>query len=60
LEKFLEGGEMGDDRKIQFLLDLFHVSNIFDEVPVMLVPVLFEEDEDEKLMLGVDPLRVFT
>jgi hypothetical protein len=47
---------MGYGWKIQFLLDCFHVSNIFNEFPIVLVPVIFEENEDEKLMLGVDLL----
>jgi hypothetical protein len=60
LEKFLESGEMRDDEEIQFLLDLSHISDIFDKLTVMLVPIIFEENKDEKLMLGVDLLRVFT
>jgi hypothetical protein len=38
---------------------LFHIADILDEVPVMLVPVVFEKNEDKKLMLSVDLLRIF-
>ena len=51
---------MGYDGKIQFLLDRFHVLNIFNEIPVVLVPIVFEENQNEKLILGVDLFRVFT
>ena len=53
-EEFLKCREMRYDRKIQFLLDRFHVANIFNEIPVVLVPVVFEENQDEKLVLRVD------
>jgi len=42
-EKFLKGREMGNQRKTQFFLDRFHILNIVDEFPVMLVPIIFEE-----------------
>jgi hypothetical protein len=35
---------------------LFHIPYIFNEVPVVLVPVIFEEDKDKKLMLGIELL----
>ena len=43
-------------REIKNLLNSVHISDIFDEFAVMLVPVIFEKNEDEKLMLGVDLL----
>jgi hypothetical protein len=45
---------MGNDGKIQFLLDRFHVLNVFNEVPIVLVPVVLEENQSEKLILGID------
>lgn len=45
---------MWDVRKVSWQLNLFHVSDIFDEFTVVLVPVVFEENEDQMLMLGVD------
>ena len=59
-EKFLKCRKMGYDRKIQFLLDRLHVSDIFDEIPIVLVPEVFEENKNEKLILGVDLFRIFT
>jgi hypothetical protein len=59
-EKFFEGGEIGDDRKVQSPLVLFQVSNIFDEVPEMLVPVIFEDNKDNTVMWVVNLLLVFT
>jgi len=44
---------------IEYLLNFFHITNIFDEFPVVLVTEIFEEDKDEKLMLGISLLRVF-
>jgi hypothetical protein len=38
---------------------LFHIPDVFNEITVVLVPVIFEENEDEKLMLVVDLLRIF-
>jgi len=43
-EEFLECCKMGYGWKLQFLLDCFHVSNIFNEFPMVLVPVIFEEN----------------
>jgi hypothetical protein len=51
---------MRDNRQVKNILDLFHVSNIFNEFPVMLVPKISEENKDKKLMLGVRLLRIFT
>jgi len=59
-EEFLKCREMRNNGKIQNLLDRFHVFNIFNEVPVVLVPVVFEENQDKKLILGVDLFRIFT
>jgi hypothetical protein len=50
---------MGDLCKIQNPLNSFHIPDIFNELPVMLVPIVFEKDKDEKLVLGVDLLREF-
>jgi hypothetical protein len=33
------------------------VSDTLDEYPVMLVTVILEENENEKLLLGVDPFE---
>ena len=38
----------------------FHISDIFDEFPVVLVTEIFEQNQDEKLMLGIDLLGIFT
>ena len=51
---------MGYDRKIKDHLNSLHISNIFDKLPIMLVPVIFEENKNEKLMLGERLFRVFT
>ena len=59
-KEFLKCRKMGDEGEIQFLLDRFHVPNVFYEFPVMLVPVVFEENQDEKLILSVDLFRIFT
>lgn len=59
-EEFLECCKMGYSWKLQFLLDCFHDSNIFNEIPVVLVSVVFEEYQDQKLILGVDLFRIFT
>jgi len=50
---------MGDLRKTKDFLNLFHVSDIFDELPVVLVPILLEQEQYKMLVLGVDPLRIF-
>jgi len=59
-EEFLECREMRYNGKIQFILDRFHVLNVFNEIPVVLVPVVFEENQGEKLIVGVDLFRIFT
>ena len=59
-EEFLKRREMGHEGKIQFLLDRFHIFNVFNEIPVVLVSIIFEENQDEKLVLGVDLFRIFT
>jgi len=38
------------------LLNSIHISNIFDKFPIVLVTVILEENQDEKLVLGVDIL----
>jgi len=58
-EEFLKRRKMRNGWKVQFLLDWFHISNIFNEIPVVLVPVVFEEYQDQKLILGVDLFRIF-
>jgi hypothetical protein len=50
-EKFLKRREMRSDWEIQLLLDRLQVSDAFNERPVVLVPVIFEEDQDKKLVL---------
>ena len=47
LEKFLKCCEMRDLPKAKFLLDSFHIPNILNKIPIMLIPIFFEEDEDE-------------
>jgi len=42
------------NREIKDLLNILHISDILDEFPVVLVPVIFEENKREKLMLSVD------
>ena len=42
--------------EIQNLLNFGHISNIVDEFPVVLVTEIFEQNQDEKLVLGVDLL----
>lgn len=59
-EEFLKRREMRYDRKIQFRLDRLHVADIFNEFSIVLVPVIFEKNQDEKLILSVDLLRIFT
>jgi len=46
-EKFLECCEMRDFCKIQGFLNPRHISNIFNEFPIMLVPEVLEENENE-------------
>lgn len=57
-EKFLKCCEMGYGWQLEDLLDLLHVPDIFNDVSVMLVTVVFEKNEDEKLMLSIDLLRI--
>jgi hypothetical protein len=42
--------------EIENLLNFGHVSDIFNEFPVVLVSEIFEQNQDEKLVLGVDLL----
>lgn len=56
-EEFLERREVGDGREVQDILNLFHVADIFDKLPVVLVPEVLEKYENKKLLLGVRPLR---
>jgi len=44
----------GETKIESFLSDCFHVSDFFNEFPIVLIPVIFEENEDEKLMLDID------
>jgi hypothetical protein len=37
-------------------LNFGHISDIFDEFPVVLVSEIFEQNQDEKLVLRVDLL----
>ena len=60
VEKFLNRSEMGHYWKIKYLLNSLHVTNIFNELPVVLVPVILEQNENQKLMLGVDLFWIFT
>lgn len=46
-EEFLERREMRDECQVKDLLNPFHITNIFDEFPVMLVPEISEEDKDK-------------
>jgi hypothetical protein len=51
---------MGNVWETEDTLNFFHVTNIFDEFPVMLVPEIFEENKDKQLMPGVRLLRILT
>jgi hypothetical protein len=53
-DKFLERGEMGYGGQVENLLDLVHISDIFDEFPIVLVTEIFEQNQDKKLVLGVN------
>jgi hypothetical protein len=44
------------NRENKDLLNFLHISDIFDKFPVVLVPVILEENKCEKLMLRVDLL----
>ncbi len=59
-KKFMERCEMGYDWKIKDRLNFLHISKIFDKLPIMLVPVVFKENKNEKLVLGERLFRVFT
>lgn len=45
-EKFLERREMGYYGQIQNLLNPLHISDIFDEFPVVLVPEILEQNQN--------------
>jgi len=38
---------MWDLRKTKYLLNLIHISKVINEVPVVLVPIIFEKNENE-------------
>lgn len=38
---------------------LYYGKCIFNECPIVLVPIIFEENKDGKLMPGADPLLIF-
>jgi len=59
-DKFLERGEMRDFGYIKDFLNSFHISDIFNEFPVVLVSVILEENQSKELILSIDLLRVFT
>jgi hypothetical protein len=46
-EKFQERCEMGYIQEIKDLLNSFHISNVFNEFPIMLVPKIFEQNRDK-------------
>ena len=58
-EKFLKCREMGDFCKIEQFRNSPHIPNIFDEFSIMLVPKIFEKNEDKKLILSVNLLWKF-
>jgi len=51
-EKFLERGEMGCLWEIKYLFDSLHISDIFGELSVVLVPEIFEKNKDKKADVG--------
>ena len=59
-EKFLKRCEVGYYWEIKDLLNSLHITNILNKFSIMLVPIILEENKDEKLMLVVDLLRIFT
>lgn len=59
-EKFLERRKMGYYWEIKDLLNAFHISDVFNEFPVMLVTEIFEQNQNEQLVLGVNLLWKFT
>jgi len=50
---------MGYFREVKDLLNSLHISDVIDEFPVVLVTEIFEQNEYEKLVLGISLLRVF-
>jgi hypothetical protein len=44
------------NRESKNVLNVLHVSDIFDELAVVLVPIILEQNKDKKLMPGVDLL----
>jgi len=46
-------------RETKNLLNFGHISDIFDEFPVVLATVILEENQSKELILGTDLLRVF-
>jgi hypothetical protein len=47
------------NREIKGFLNFRHISDIFDKLPIVLVPVVFEENKYEKLVLREDLLGKF-
>jgi len=47
---------MGYYCEIKDLLNSLHISDVFDEFPVVLVTEIFEQNQDEQLVLRVDLL----
>jgi len=58
-DKFLERCEMGYYGERKDLLNSFHISDIFNKLSIVLVPEIFEEDQDKELILSIGLLRVF-
>ena len=46
--------------EMQLFLDNIHYLNKAHKIPIVLVPIVFEEYQDQKLILGVDLFRIFT
>jgi len=42
--------------EIKNFLNFLHISDIFDEFPVVLVTEILEQNQDKQLVLGVDLL----
>jgi len=55
-EKFLERCEMRYFREMKTFLNSVHISDIFYEFPIVLVSEIFEQNQDEQLVLSVDSL----
>ena len=47
---------MGDFGEIKDLLNSLHISDVFDEFPIVLVTEIFEQNQDKQLVLGIDLL----